>query len=115
LLDEARMFWLRRPDAALSKCRKIWQPELRETGKIQRLLKILLPLAKELCLGVYDARFRLYVSSEAQKVRTPGQEGKEYRAELDRAFVRIRPLSDAQPREAMWVSMTLRTARPEGS
>jgi hypothetical protein len=115
LPDEAGIFWLHRPDVTLSKCRKIWQPELRETGKIQRLLKILLPLAKELRLGVYDARFRLYVPPEAQKVEIPGQAGKEYRAELDRASVKIGPLSDKQPREAMWVSMTLRAARPEES
>ncbi|MDR2112454.1 MAG: hypothetical protein LBQ62_05045, partial [Candidatus Accumulibacter sp.] len=83
--------------------------------KIQRLLKILLPLAKELRLGVYDARFRLYVPPDAQKVRIPGQEGKEYRADLDRASVKIGPPSDAPASEAMWVSVTLRAARPDES
>jgi hypothetical protein len=97
LPDVEENLWLRRPDAALSRCRKVWQPELRKTARIEWLLKVLLPLAKELRLGVFDARFGIYIPAEDQRMPMPNQEGMDYRIELDRGSVKVVPASEENP------------------
>jgi hypothetical protein len=90
LPDEEGNFWLVRPEVTLSKNKKIWQPELLGMDRTERLLKVLLPLARGLHLGVFDAMFGFYIPPEMKTQPLPkSQEAAQYRAEFDKDFLQF--------------------------
>jgi hypothetical protein len=111
LPDREENLWLCRPDVSLSRCRKVWQPELRKTARVERLLKVLLPLAKEWRLGVFDASFGIYIPAEDQRAQM--QEGMDYRIELDRRSVKVAPASEDNPLEHITVSGVIRAVQQD--
>ena len=113
LPDMEETLWLRKPDLALSRCRKVWLPELRKTARIERLLKVLLPLAKELHLGVFDAKFGIYIPPEDPRMPIPNREGMDYRIELDRGSVKVAPASEENPLGHITVSGVIRAVQQD--
>jgi hypothetical protein len=88
LPDEEGNFWLVRPKVTLAMNKKIWQPELMGMDRTPRLLKVLLPLARGLHLGVFDAMFGFYIPPEMETQPLPkSQEAIQYRAEFDQDFL----------------------------
>jgi hypothetical protein len=98
-------FWPYDPEVALSECKKIWWPEL-GADHMKELLKVLLPLARELHLGIFDAMFAIYVPPETNKAPIPRcKEALQYRFEFDPDFVEKKPFTKESVDE--YIDMTL--------
>jgi hypothetical protein len=91
-------FWRNDPAGELATCTSaVWQPKLKDPGRIRELLPVLLPLARRLELYVFDA---------FQRICLPGQ---------DETFIQGNALSILEPRPLGRGLAFRRTYDPEAS